>query len=734
MSGGARTAEEAEVIVVGAGPAGSSCAALLAEQGHEVLLVDQSRFPREKPCGDGLTRSAVTFLDRIGLDGLIEESQPIEGLRMVIEHRTVEYRAYAPSTHSPHRARCIRRGVLDEALVQLARSRGARFLQARVLNRANVCEALGVRALVGSEECVLRSRFVVAADGATSRLRRMSGHGRLAEELSAYAVRAYYRCERPLEPVFDTYMPLEFEGATIAGYGWVFPIDAHTANIGVGYWRGLGITSPKRIRDVLGSFVEQLGSRVRSRFGEIERISKLSGSPLGVQFRRDRCEANGMVFVGDAARMTDPWSGEGIAYALHGAEQIAGLVHARARGRQRSLHAGTVLGRRFARLGQELSFPLRVAERRLNHAERYATGKAPHPFLRTVQNIITAPEDEPSLIGTPAGAILARDPRSAARLERVNEILLDELQTGFPFAAELLHREVRAGVGPILAAMTLLPAPEEPEPAGVFAREEGEEEGREGEAEERLLAAASALELIGASAFAVRETVDRPRGRSARLNNAFCVLVADFALSRGARQAARAGAWLTRELSAVMKGIYESQFTESQQFFDSGRSVQDYLAVARARMSAPLALAARFAARTAHQPPAVVEALDAFGWELGPAVQICEDLEDLIYGDRATGRAAGMDLRLGAYPLPVLCVAEDDREFRRLLQGASEAGEVAALVDRMISVGAMGRTVRIASASVESARAALGALRGCEGLQELATRVQERTLALAEGG
>ena len=177
-----------------------------------------------------------------------------------------------------------------------------------------------VQALVDSEMSLLRSRFVIAADGATSRLRRTTFHPRPEDALSAYAVRAYFRCERLAEPVFSTYMPLEFEGRGIVGYGWVFPVDERTVNVGIGYWRGPGIEYPTKIRDVLASFVERLHTDEPSQFGHLHQISKLAGSPLGVQFRREHCEANGVVFVGDAARTTDPWSGEGIAYALHGAE------------------------------------------------------------------------------------------------------------------------------------------------------------------------------------------------------------------------------------------------------------------------------------------------------------------------------------------------------------------------------------------------------------------------------
>jgi len=268
VSAAPETIDEAEVVVVGGGPAGASCAALLAERGHDVLIVDQERFPRDKPCGDGLTRSAVAFCERLGLGELMEEAHPVMGLRVVLDHRSYEYREYAPTPRRPQRARCIPRRTLDEALLQAALARGARFRHARVTGSARTNGLVRTDTLVDNRPAALRSRFVVAADGATSRLRRTAGHGRIDDDTMAYAVRAYFRCEQALEPVFEAYVPLDFDGQGIAGYGWLFPIDAHTANIGVGYWRGGGLRSPTNMRAVLDAFVEQLMLRGRRRFGE----------------------------------------------------------------------------------------------------------------------------------------------------------------------------------------------------------------------------------------------------------------------------------------------------------------------------------------------------------------------------------------------------------------------------------------------------------------------------------
>jgi geranylgeranyl reductase family protein len=712
MSAPLPVAGDAEIIVVGAGPAGASCAALLAEWGHDVLLLDQSGFPRDKPCGDGLTQSAVSALRRLDLDDLIASSMQVGGTRLYVDHKLFEQRRYDLTPRRPDRARCIRRQVLDDALLDSAVDRGARFLKARVLDRAGPPGSMGVEALVDSERCLLRSRFVIAADGATSRLRRTVVRPRLDDPLSAYAVRAYFRCEHPVEPVFSTYMPVEFEGKSLTGYGWVFPIDEQVLNVGVGYWRGPGIRFPAKIRDVLASFVERLSYPETSPFGELQQMSKLAGSPLGVQFRRDHCEADGIVFVGDAARTTDPWSGEGIAYAIHGAELIAKLVSARARLRGRPLDAGAVLGRRFGRLNYQMASQLRLLERRLSRAPLPAADRLHHPFLITLQHAIMAPDEAPSLLETPVGALARGDAAISSRLQCVNELLLDGLETAFPFAAEVFQAEIRAGLGPlstiVLAAFD------------------------DSTHEDALLSAASAIELTTASAGPASEIVDRPRDDAARLNNALCVLMTDFALSRGARQAARVGTWLSRELVAVMQAICRTQVTASQQLFEPDRATEDYIEAAEARMAGPLALAARFAASTLDEGPDCVRRLDAFGRKLGLAAQVYEDTSELLHGIPLKGRDASTGLLMGAYCLPILYAAECDAALRDLLYEPVAQDALPAILRSTFETGAMARTLRLVTKSLEDANHLLEGLDGLcfERLRALALLMLEHAQTL----
>jgi len=155
---------DAEIAVVGAGPAGSACAIHLLEHGHEVVLLDQSAFPRDKPCGDGLTASAIAALERLGLGPVVAGAWPIAGMRFAQQDGPdITKRFSVPAGQAPAGA-CVPRAVLDQALLAEALRRGARLVQARV-EAPIVADGIvrGVRYRAGASVRDLHARHVVAA-------------------------------------------------------------------------------------------------------------------------------------------------------------------------------------------------------------------------------------------------------------------------------------------------------------------------------------------------------------------------------------------------------------------------------------------------------------------------------------------------------------------------------------------------------------------------------------------
>ena len=681
-----REIDEAEVVVVGGGPAGSACAAELATLGHDVLIVDQSAFPRDKPCGDGVTRSAVESLRRLGLEDLLEQGYPIRGLRVLEDYTPREERRYATGE-----ARCITRARLDLGLLEAAMSRGARLHQARVDRvRTQRGAATGVVLVDGAGEGVIKARWVVAADGATSRLRR-NAFGPADGEPRAYAVRVYCEVDQPPDPVYEVFVPLELGGNAMIGYGWVFPIAEDLVNVGVGYIRAAGLDDPPPIPRVLEHFMGELREHCSDRYGTMSSVSKPFGSPVSINFRPQRCELERLVFVGDAARMTDPLTGEGIAYALHGGELVARGLHRRiaesspAR-RQRQapeVPLGTQLARRFPRLGQDIGLPSRMAARTLNDGSNGATRNRPsiegERYLEAVKRLVGSPDEEPVISDTVAWAACAEHSDAAtAVLEQVNAALLDELRTEFPFATELLHREVRSRGGPVITAGMVL--------SFLLCG---------GDAHAFPVRAAVATELVSLFPMLAGSVTDQPADKIARLNNSLGVITLDVVASRALRAMDADARDLTADFTLATCRMCEGLAVEFAERFDTTRARESYLEVVQETTGAITEFACRSGGRLAGASGGRLAALGAYGMELGKLCHITHDLIELFQRDDATGRAAGEQLRHGLYPLPVLIALERESDLSTRLGCSPNDGDVAAVLDCVRRVGADSDTVEL---------------------------------------
>ncbi|HYU61561.1 MAG TPA: geranylgeranyl reductase family protein [Solirubrobacterales bacterium] len=650
--------DEAEVVVVGGGPAGSVAAASLAELGRDVLIADQSSFPRDKPCGDGLTHSAVQVLEELGLESIAAESQQVEDCRIVIAHATETKGWYRPPRRLPRSRfmRTVPRRALDLALLDAAIERGARFLRARVDGPLmDDGEARGVLLSQAGEHYRIDARCVIAADGATSRMRRTCGIGGATVGTQVYALRRYFTTQQQLDPVFDVYVPLLYEGGLLAGYGWVFPIAERRANVGVAYYGPPAGRPRARIRSVLSSFVRELQEQEGERFGQLTHPSDLLGAPIAVQFSPDRCQLGNVLFAGEAARAADPLTGEGISFALRSGRTAATAAD-RLLTSGRAPDLGRELGRQFPRLGQNLALLTRVAA---GATEGFRLSEAEHQaFVLAIRRVTGSAPDDPGIEPTQVRRLLASDDALAGALDRVNERLLDSLRTGLPFGLETLHREVRARGGPMAAACALL--------ATVAS---------DGELGEAAITAAQAAELVALLDRCFPRMSARVGSDVAWLNNALAALLGDLALTAALDAPARSKARCVGEIGAGVRRISEGQMNDAEDRYDADRSLERCSAALDARAGTPLCLAARLGAIAAGQTD--VEEVGSYGRHVGIAYQISEDIRELTVGEELTRRRPGSDLREGIYPLPVAYALAADPELRELLSGpvAGEAVE-----------------------------------------------------------
>ena len=309
---------DAEVLVAGGGPAGAATAALLARQGRDVLLLEKTELPQEKPCGEYYNPGVVDALVRLGaLEAVVaEEHVRLLGMR-VCASRSAFLLAY-PSEEGGRRALAIRRPILDGALLDHAWSCGVRIRRQKVLGAAiEGGRVVGVRARGSRGEEVLRSRFVVAADGRHSAIVRSLGLGLPVRWPRRLGLHAHYAGAAPqLDGLGEmhvgrgVYCGLAPVGGGLIVAGLVVPMGAKLpGELTERYFE-------RRLADLPGAARLLEGTR---RVGPVRGVGPLA--------RRVRQVAGpGYLLVGDAAGFLDPFTGEGVYRALRGAELAAEAI------------------------------------------------------------------------------------------------------------------------------------------------------------------------------------------------------------------------------------------------------------------------------------------------------------------------------------------------------------------------------------------------------------------------
>jgi geranylgeranyl reductase family protein len=298
----------AEVLVVGAGPAGAAAAVHLAREGLDVLVVDKATFPRDKICGDGLTTSALRELDSLGLDpGAVASWIDVDD---VLVRSPSGYEVSFPLPRTGGRFGAVaRRRDLDAALVDLARAAGATVVEGATLRTATQGPD-GVRAEVDGIGQVAAT-WAIGADGMWSPLRKALGFADPTYRGEWHAFRQYFD---DVSPRAARELVVWFEPDLLPGYAWSFPIGGGVANVGFGILRG----SSYKVSD-MGSVWRELLARphIRSFLGPDARAeSPHRAWPIPARVDRVVLGTGRTLFVGDAAAATDPLTGEGIGQAL----------------------------------------------------------------------------------------------------------------------------------------------------------------------------------------------------------------------------------------------------------------------------------------------------------------------------------------------------------------------------------------------------------------------------------
>jgi menaquinone-9 beta-reductase len=311
----------ADVVVVGAGPAGSAAAACAAREGRDVLVVDTCLFPRDKPCGDGLTPRAVAELQRLGLGDWLDVHIKHRGLRLTGYGGEVEIDWPGPSF--PSYGSAVPRTELDERIRQVAADAGCRMrLGSKVVGaERGSCGRVSLLRLSSGAEVTCGE--VIVADGARSPVGRMLGRQWHQQTVYGVAVRGYLPTPRADDPWLSSNLELRSrDGELLPGYGWIFPLGNGEVNIGVGALATAKRPADVALRKLIGHYTDQ--RRTDWDFDGPPRAVSSALLPMGGAV--SGLAGPNWMLIGDAAAGVNPLNGEGIDYGLEMGRFAAGML------------------------------------------------------------------------------------------------------------------------------------------------------------------------------------------------------------------------------------------------------------------------------------------------------------------------------------------------------------------------------------------------------------------------
>lgn len=301
--------QQRDLLIIGAGPAGSAAAIRAARAGVRVTVFEKGPYGRDKVCGDGLTPRAVAALHELDVD--LSAGHRIDGLRMIAGKTTREL-AWPAGTRFPAHGAVWPRRRFDTHLVDLALAAGAEVCFEReaipVLEGGRV---VGVRAEGPSGPQEWRAPLTILAAGAQGAAAKVVGAERDPNEPFGLAIRAYAPTPRHAERHLEACLSLRDEhGTPVPGYGWMFPAGDGTVNIGVG-----ALSTMQGFKQLnLNRLLDQYAAIVREPWSLGEYLDKPRAWRLPMSCVRRH--GPGWLAVGDAAGFVNPMNGEGIDYGL----------------------------------------------------------------------------------------------------------------------------------------------------------------------------------------------------------------------------------------------------------------------------------------------------------------------------------------------------------------------------------------------------------------------------------
>jgi geranylgeranyl reductase family protein len=318
-----------EMIIVGAGPAGTTAALRARELGLNVLLVDKKKFPRDKVCGDGQSGKTVSYLKKLNLIDALEASQPYLSDAVLFsspggQNVNIDFKQSAATSKTF--GYVIPRFDFDHFLLEQAKAAGATVLEEtsfRKLLRDEVTNQVGgieVQSKSGETQ-TYHAPLVIGADGFGSKVAGAIDAANTDLKNTIVALRGYYKNVKDTTRSIELHFIKEIK----MGYFWIFPLGDGRANVGLGARKDILKKHKLNLNELLDKVIDSKPFRQRFTQAEPEGDIKGWNLPIGNTWRKNYDD--GVLLTGDAAGLVDPFTGEGIGNAMASGYLAANLAY-----------------------------------------------------------------------------------------------------------------------------------------------------------------------------------------------------------------------------------------------------------------------------------------------------------------------------------------------------------------------------------------------------------------------
>ena len=314
-----------DAIVVGAGPSGSSCAALLSGKGFKILLLDKAKFPRDKVCGDAVGGKALNVLAALGIEEELRKKGFLRSSGIIFSSPSGD-EVEIPIANDTEMAGgfVCRRKEFDSIVFSHARKKCDVLENAEAVDQImSGTHVAGVKVKTADGTVSdFFAKIVIGADGASSLVARKTGLAKFESAHSCSAVRGYYSGIKGLRGNIE----IHFLPECMPGYFWIFPLSDNEANVGVGMLLDDIVKRKLNLSVVLEKCLKN--EKFATRFAGAKLEGEIGGWTLPLASAKRRCAGNGFVLLGDAASLIDPFSGEGVGNGMKSAAIAADIIGA----------------------------------------------------------------------------------------------------------------------------------------------------------------------------------------------------------------------------------------------------------------------------------------------------------------------------------------------------------------------------------------------------------------------